>query len=128
VRRPIRCGKWRLTRDGSSTFAVAMPARAGTVAQMKTTALGAPALANNARAARVSDPSSTLWMPMVRAAHGASRAKNAKHSTGRVVTTPAVVALIDRPDRSSGRTGPTLTATGRRLKASAISPTTRRIC
>ena len=63
-------------------------------------------------------------MPKVRANHGATYPNPAKQRTGSVVSSPAVVDPMPRPLRISSRTGPTLTAAGRRLNASTTSPST----
>ena len=125
---PIRFGKCSLTSDGSKTFAVATPARTGTVQAMKTSAEWTVARHARPTAVTASDPIIILWTPTFRAHHGPTRPKTAKQSTGRVVRIPAVVELIPSDASMSPRTGATLTAAGRRLRAKTTSPTAMRIC
>ncbi len=65
--------------------------------------------------------------PERRANVGASAPKPAKASTGREVSRPASVPDRPSPRRTSARTGPTLTAAGRRLKDRRISPASTRV-
>ncbi len=124
----MRWGKCRFTRDGRSTFAVAIPASAGTVVTMnradELTVERSPSIS----AVNNSAPSITRCIPNRRPNHGASDPKNANDSTGSVVTTPAVVVPMPRPARISSSTGPTLTAVGRRLNASTVKPTSSATC
>src|SRR4029077_5286868 len=64
------------------------------------------------------------WTPTSRASRGARAPQTAKASTGSEVNTPASAGDMPRPSMISSRTGPTLTADGRRLKARATIPTT----
>ena len=65
--------------------------------------------------------------PTSRAPRGARAPKTAKARTGREVRIPVSAVDIRRPALMSPRTGPTLTAVGRRLKASTTIPTTTRM-
>ena len=68
-------------------------------------------------------PSVTRWIPTARDSRGASAPNVAKASTGIDVSRPVRGTESASPSRTSGRTGPTATAAGRRLSERASSPT-----
>ena len=96
VTRPIRSGKWVLTRPGSRTLAVAMPERA--TADSTRNSHGEPTSARAAWPATMStvDPSTAAVRPTLRARSGASAPNPAKHRLGSAVRTPATVSLMPR--------------------------------
>ena len=123
VTRPIRAGKCRFTNDGTRTFAVAMPASAGTVAIRKSPDWSTIGRTASPVAVIAMDPASTRCSPTLRARAGATAPKPAKQSTGSVVSSPAAVGPMPSERRRSSRTGPMLTATGRRFNERASKAT-----
>ena len=122
--RPIRSGKCRLIRLGISTLAAASPARASVVAARKTTA--EPVRARMTWPVTIiSRPSSIARCSPIAAARPAARTPNpAKHSTGRVVSSPASAPLRASESLITVSCGPMAMAVGRRLKANVSTATT----
>src|SRR5690349_14946160 len=128
VTSPIRSGKCSRTSDGISTFAIAIPAtatseRARNAASWSTRARPPSPTTTPSRASIV-----TRCGPSRRAAAGATAPKIANASTGSQVSSPAEAGPMSSASRSSSRTGPTLTAAGRRLsESSRIATRTRAV-
>ena len=127
---PIRVGKCRLTSEGSTTLAVAMPARASRERPRNTTTESTRVRAASPTTTASSAASVSRCGPTARASRAAMLPKTANATTGSEVSTPASAPDMSRSRRRSPSTGPMLTAAGRRLKARTTMPTstsTRRV-
>ena len=127
VIRPTRFGKCSLTSEGSSTFAIAIPASAGMLAAMNGHGESSVGRTARPRTTRSSAPRMVRCSPTRRANQGAKAPNRAKHSTGSVVSKPAAIADMPRSVRISASTGAMLTAAGRRLNPSSTIATAMRI-
>src|SRR4051794_22670362 len=122
----MRSGKCSLTSEGISTFAVAIPARATADSARNVVPSCANARPPSPSTTATSESAAARCSPTVRASRGASAPNRAKASTGSEVSRPASGPDRSSPRRTSSRTGPTLTAAGRRLKDRRISPASTR--
>src|SRR5689334_20577425 len=102
---------------------MAIPARASIENTRNVTSFGATARAPRPATTASSATSVTRWTPRRAASVGATAPKHANASTGREVRSPVVAPFIPSPCRTSARTGPTLTAAGRRLNDRRTRPT-----
>ena len=118
---PIRSGKCSLTSEGSSTFAIAMPASASIDSRQEQRLAVVQRPGPAARPPRASSASRvTRCGPIRRAAAGRERAEHRERRApaARSAARPSA-PLMCRPSRISSSTGPTLTAAGRRLNESS---------
>ena len=116
-----------MIKDGSSTFAVAIPPSASTESNRNTGTESVSDLKASPATTASRATKEVRCAPRVRAIRGARAPKTANASTGSDVSTPAEVGVMSSADETSWRTGPTLTAAGRRLKARATIPTSSMI-
>jgi hypothetical protein len=111
-----------LTSEGIRTLAIAIPPRASIESSRNTASLCVNARPNSPTTTASRDTSVTRCTPAWRAAAGARAPKAAKASTGSEVSRPTAGVDMPRPSRTSERTGPTLTAAGRRFADSSTRP------
>src|SRR5690606_8836476 len=110
-------GKRSLTNAGTTTLPMAIPASATPLASRKSVEDDPSTLTTWPATTATSAHASTCQAPYRWAHRAATAPKAEKHTTGKVVSTPAVVGDRRKSVLTSSRTAPTLTAADRRLKA-----------